>query len=186
MTPRSGAGRELDHSLVTAWLGGDREAFDALWARWNPAFTRHAARLLSPDDTARDAVQDAWPDILTGLPRLEDRGLFGVWAMRIVTRKCQRRLRLRYRDRETAAAARAEAAVARAPTTDASIVATDLRAALRALPPAQLAAMELFYLEDFSVAEIAVALGVPAGTVKTRLMHGRRRIQDMMTGDCDD
>jgi len=183
MTPRSGAGRELDHSLVTAWLGGDREAFDALWARWNPAFTRHAARLLSPDDTARDAVQDAWPDILTGLPRLEDRGLFGVWAMRIVTRKCQRRLRLRYRDRETAAAARAEA---RAPMTDASIVATDLRAALRALPPAQLAAMELFYLEDFSVAEIAVALGVPAGTVKTRLMHGRRRIQDMMTGDCDD
>jgi RNA polymerase sigma-70 factor (ECF subfamily) len=49
-----------------------------------------------------------------------------------------------------------------------------------ALPAEQRAAIALFYLEDLSVAEIAAALGVPAGTVKTRLMAARDRLRSAL------
>jgi len=58
-----------------------------------------------------------------------------------------------------------------------------LRAALAALPPEQRAAIGLFYLEDLGVAETATALNVPAGTVKTRLMHARRKLRAALEGE---
>ena len=58
-----------------------------------------------------------------------------------------------------------------------------MRRAIRTLPPEQQAAIALFYLEDMSVAEVAVALDVPAGTVKTRLMHARRKLRGALEGE---
>jgi RNA polymerase sigma-70 factor (ECF subfamily) len=58
-----------------------------------------------------------------------------------------------------------------------------LRAAIRGLPPEQRAAIALFHFEELSVAEVAVALDVPAGTVKTRLMHARRKLRAVLEGD---
>ena len=55
--------------------------------------------------------------------------------------------------------------------------------ALAALPPDQRAAIALFHLEDLSIAETAIALNVPAGTVKTRLMHARRKLRAALEGD---
>jgi RNA polymerase sigma-70 factor (ECF subfamily) len=43
----------------------------------------------------------------------------------------------------------------------------------------------LFHFEDMSIAEVAVALDVPAGTVKTRLMHARRSLRSVLEGDPD-
>ena len=51
------------------------------------------------------------------------------------------------------------------------------------LPPEQRAAIGLFYLEDMGVSETATALNVPAGTVKTRLMHARRKLRAVLEGD---
>ena len=59
---------------------------------------------------------------------------------------------------------------------------TRLRTALAGLPPEQRAAVALFHLEDLSVAETAVALNVPEGTVKTRLMHARRKLRTVLEG----
>ena len=58
-----------------------------------------------------------------------------------------------------------------------------LQSAIRMLPAEQQAAIALFYLEEMSVAEVAVALDVPAGTVKTRLMHARRKLRGAFEGD---
>jgi RNA polymerase sigma-70 factor (ECF subfamily) len=60
-----------------------------------------------------------------------------------------------------------------------------LARAIASLPPDQRAAIALFYLEDLSVAEIAAAMDVPAGTVKTRLMHARARLRAALTGEND-
>ncbi len=54
------------------------------------------------------------------------------------------------------------------------------------LPASQRAALALFYLENLSVAEIAVALDVPPGTVKTRLMHARRKVRDILEGEANE
>jgi DNA-directed RNA polymerase specialized sigma24 family protein len=54
-----------------------------------------------------------------------------------------------------------------------------------ALPAGQRAAIALFHIEDMSVAEVAVALDVPAGTVKTRLMNARAKLRAAFEGECD-
>jgi RNA polymerase sigma factor (sigma-70 family) len=51
------------------------------------------------------------------------------------------------------------------------------------LPPEQRSALALFHLEEMSVAEVAVALDVPLGTVKTRLLHARRKLREALEGE---
>ena len=72
---------------------------------------------------------------------------------------------------------------AQPPDPDCGLTAAKLRAAIRALPADQRAAIALFHLEEMGVAEVAVALDVPVGTVKTRLMHGRRKLRAALEGD---
>ena len=106
------------------------------------------------------------------------------WACQIVSRRCARRIGRLQQDRALAAAAVAEPAEAFTATEEGDAPAmARLRAAVAALPPDQRAAIGLFYLEDMEVADVAIALNVPAGTVKTRLMHARRKLRAVLEGD---
>jgi RNA polymerase sigma-70 factor (ECF subfamily) len=58
-----------------------------------------------------------------------------------------------------------------------------LAKAMAGLPPEQRTAIALFYVGELSVAEIAAATGVPAGTVKTRLMHARSKLRAALKGE---
>ena len=172
--------RALDALLVASARLGDREGFGRLVRRWNGKLLAHAWRLLRDPDGARDAVQESWIEMLRGLSRLRDDDAFAAWAYRIVSRRCARQIRRSQRDRRpTDEAAPLEARPAEPGTLDAQAI----DRAIATLPPDQQAAIALFYLEDMSVAEVAVALDVPAGTVKTRLMHARRKLRDCLKGD---
>ena len=57
---------------------------------------------------------------------------------------------------------------------------------ITALPPEQRITMALFYSEDFSVSEIAHITSVPVGTVKTRLLHARKKIRAHLQGENHD
>jgi len=171
--------RILDEYLVASAQTGDRKAFSLLAKRWHPALFRHAWRLTGDEDQARDTLQDAWIDIIRGLPRLNDAAAFPAWSYQIVTRKCASSIRKNQQVRKIKAAILAEPvryedgeAIAEM-SADKSVVST----AIAGLPSEQSSAMALYHLEDLSVAEISVALGVPVGTVKTRLMHARRKIR---------
>jgi len=172
------AERALDAYLAAAARTGDRKALALLFKRWNPRLATHAWRLLGDRDLAGDAVQEAWVEIVRALPRLADTGAFAAWAYRITSRRCARAIGRAVRDRRTAEALGSgeEAVAAAEPET------LRLRQAIDALPPDQRAAIALFYLEDMSVAEVAVALAVPAGTVKTRLMHARHKLRAALEG----
>ena len=174
--------RILDAYLVASARLGDRESFANLVRRWNGKLVAHAWRLLRNRESAKDAVQESWAEMLRGLSRLRDEEAFAAWAYRIVSRRCARHIARMKDDRRLAeemAAAPADDGIAQAATPDVDA----LRRAIRALPPEQQAAIALFYLEEMSVAEVAVALDVPAGTVKTRLMHARRKLRGAWEGD---
>ena len=171
--------RILDEYLVASAQTGDRKAFSLLAKRWHPALYRHAWRLTGDEDQARDTLQDAWVDIVRGLPRLKDAAAFPAWSYQIVTRKCANTIRKIQRVRKTKLAVMAELrvhedgeAIAER-RADMSVVSK----AIANLPPEQCATMALYHLEDMGVAEISVALDVPVGTIKTRLMHARRKIR---------
>ena len=174
----------LDEYLVASARTGDRKAFDLLARRWGRKLLAHAWRLTGDVDLAREAAQDGWIEIVRGVGQLRDERAFPAWAYQIVSRRCARRIGRLRRDRALTAAAAIEPVVdVGEPEPGDPGAAVRLRAALAALPEAQRAAVGLFYLEDLSVAETAIALNVPAGTVKTRLMHARRTLRAVLEGD---
>lgn len=181
---RRDSDRILDEYLIAAAVTGDRGAWARLVVRWQSRLLRHAWRVLGDAERAQDVVQEAWVEILRGLHRLDDVAAFPAWAFQIVTRRCQRLFRGSHRDRRLADELAFDAEV-KEPGQERSELDADVAqvlAAVQTLPAPQRAALALFYLENLSVAEIAVALDVPPGTVKTRLMHARRKVRAQLEG----
>ena len=176
------AARILDEYLVAAARTGERQAFGMLAERWHGKLVAHAWRLTGDPEMARDAAQGAWVEILRGLHRLADERAFPAWAYRIVSRRCAKQIGAAVRRREVAARVAAEPQ-SEPSAPDAAIDSARLRSAIAQLPAEQRSAIALFYLEEMSVAEVAVALDVPVGTVKTRLMHARRKLRGALEGE---
>ena len=138
----------------------------------------HARRLCDDAETARDIVQEAWVAIARALPGLRDEGAFLAFALRIVTRAAAREVGRRQRRRaadQGFAQAQPEVALPGG--------GGDLEAALAALPGPQRAVLELFYLEGLTTAEVALALDIPQGTVKSRLYHAREHLRAVIQGE---
>jgi RNA polymerase sigma factor (sigma-70 family) len=159
---------------------GRKADFEAVFNLCDPKLRTHARRLCDDSETARDITQEAWIAIARALPTIRDDRAFLAFAMCIVTRAAARAIGRKKRRRE-ADAGFVEAQPDSAPPAEGG----DLYAAIAALPTPQRAALALFYTEGLSVAEVAVALDIPLGTVKTRLMNARARLRAHLTGDQD-
>ena len=171
--------------LVSCAMQGDRRAQEQLVTRYHGRYLRHAYRLLGDPDQAKDAVQEGWVDILRGLPRLTDETAFAAWSFRIITRKCARQIAGLKRARDTCSSIAGQPPPADTAVADIELAADcrPMRAALAGLPDTHRAAVALFYLEGLSVAETAVALDIPVGTVKSRLLHARRKLRAVLEGN---
>jgi RNA polymerase sigma factor (sigma-70 family) len=175
------AARIFDEYLVLSAKTGDRRAFELLARRWQKRLVAHAWRLTGDPDAARDAAQAGWLEIARGLGRLRDERAFPAWAYRIVSRCCTRQIAGAKRRRLLFGVLEHDPV---APEADLDLLgSSDLRTAIRALPPDQRTAIALVHFEDMTIAEAAVALDVPAGTVKTRLMHARRKLRAALEGE---
>ena len=175
-------GRAFDEYLVVLSQGGSVDAFDGLARRWTPRLRRYAARMLggSPD-AARDVVQETWVGAIRGLQNLRDPAQFPAWIYGIATRKCADAIRAnthRRRIDERAADNNVAVGQGSSPSPDHQL---DLATAIRALPPTHRAVVHLFYREDWKVEEIASVLGIPVGTVKSRLHNAREALKRQLT-----
>ncbi|WP_420860009.1 RNA polymerase sigma factor [Marivivens marinus] len=165
---------------------GDRSALDRLCRLLHPVMLAHATRLLQDREGARDAAQSALADVIRALPSLRDPGAVLPFALRITARRVARVIGHRQRDRRLSRDWANEADTDMPPTGPDAADARAVRAALGHLSPDHRATIALFYLHDMTVAEAAAALDVPPGTVKTRLMHARAKLRDILGGVEDD
>lgn len=125
-------------------------------------------------DDAADAVQDAFVQAGRHWRRVGRYDDPAVWLRRVaVNRLANQRRGAR---RRAAFVARARVA---APA-DLGAGDTDLTAAVAALPPGQRLAVGLYYLADLTVADVAAAMGVAPGTVKSQLHDARRSLAHRM------
>lgn len=177
--PRNPTETLVDEYLVLAAQGGNRTAFNQLVRRHHRHFVAHAWRLLGQRETAEDAAQAAWIEILRGLGSLREAGAFRAWAFRIVSRQAAKRIGSIVTERAGLADLTNVHPDASDPATPPS---PGLSRTLASLPPGQRAALALHYHEGLSLAEVAVALDVPVGTVKTRLHHARLRLKATLEG----
>ena len=113
--------------------------------------------------------------VLRGLKSLRDPARFRTWALRIVANKARDWVRREQaRGRVVRRAERSSVAGYSAPMSDAV---GRVRTGLDELEPNQRLVLSWFYLEEMSVREIAEALAVPVGTVKSRLFHARNALR---------
>jgi len=171
-----------DELLVLRCQDGDAEALSALIARWQPRLGGFAWRLTGEREAARDVVQESWLSIVRGLGRLDDPACFRTWAYRIVRNKCSdwiRRRTLRRTADETLVASSADAISDSTALEERDEIA-QLRDGLGQLTSEQRAVLSLHYLDGMSIQAIAETLGVPAGTVKSRLFHARKQLKDVL------
>ncbi|MFC3077210.1 RNA polymerase sigma factor [Phenylobacterium terrae] len=173
--------RIFDEYLVVLARTGSRPALTRLVMRWSPRLQGYAARVLGDAEAARDVVQETWAAVVAGLGRLEDPARFRAWLFGIATRRCADAQRSAVRVRRLRAVVASEALLA-VPAVAAPGERLDLAAAIARLPDDQRAAVALFYGAGLGVGEIAGALGVAPGTVKSRLFAARRALAEFMEG----
>ena len=173
--------RPADAALVVSAALGDRSALDRLLRAVQQPLFDHIEFLLGDADAAADVLQDVLVTVCRKLIQLHDPSLFRAWVFRIATRASLRALR---RARRVQLVDIEELAQPSAPGPDESTfdpeLITSLEAHIAELPPACRVVVRLRYFEELSVTEVAEALDIPLGTVKSRAAYGvdllRRRL----------
>jgi RNA polymerase sigma-70 factor (ECF subfamily) len=172
-------GGSVEPQLIEAARLGDREAFDAIVRLRLDTVYRTAFTILGHEADARDATQETFFAAWRNLPRLRDVNRFDAWLGRITINACRMAMRRRGSVREISidlpdsqqpatggigeAAAAAEAEV--------------FDRAFARLSVDERAVLFLHHDQELGIAAIADRLGIPAGTVKSRLHRARRALQ---------
>lgn len=189
MNPSGPADPRSDAELVAAGRQGDRSALDALLRRHHPRLRALCQRLTNDPTDADDACQDALVALVRGLPRFDGRSSFATWAYRVTANVCldelrRRRRRPRPRALDDGDGPPTDGPLATAPDVGDRVAArVDVDAALARLAPEFRVAVVLRDLCELSYDEIAEILGVPAGTVRSRIARGRAALLVVVTGN---
>jgi RNA polymerase sigma-70 factor, ECF subfamily len=159
----------MQRDLVARAREGDHDAFTSLVAVSIDSLYSTARLILRSDDLAEDAVQDALMRAWLGIRSLRDPDRFEAWIRRLTVHACYR---VAKRERSHRIVEIQEIPFGGPATTDgqASLAIRDqLERGFRRLPPDQRAVLTLHYYLDLPDAEAADVLGVPIGTMKSRL-----------------
>jgi RNA polymerase sigma-70 factor (ECF subfamily) len=165
--------------LVLRAQGGDHDAFAVLARSATNRLYGIALRILSDVHLAEDAVQDSLIDAWRDLRALRDPALFDAWATRILIRNC-------YREAKRARTARQVTVTRHEETTNPTVEIDDrdrIEGAFRRLPPDHRVVIVLRHYLDWEPAEIADALGLAPGTVRSRLHYALAGLRAALEAD---
>lgn len=181
-------GEAVVRDAVQAIRRGDSQAFERVVGLYQRRLFGLALMMTRDPAGAEEVAQDALVRAFVHLDAYDERRPFYPWLSSIAVRLAQNWLVKRARDTTREGTAIAEDHAAAAPGADplAALIAGEddrrLWRSVAALPSGERTAAILFYREDLSVRQIAFALGVTAGTVKTLLFRARRRLRGTLGG----
>jgi RNA polymerase sigma-70 factor (ECF subfamily) len=170
-----------DGELIGRFRDGDQSAFEALVVRHQRRVYNLAYRMMGRTEEAKDATQEAFISCYRNVHRFRGEAAFSTWLYRITVNACHDLLRKRVpepvdplqRLEPLPAPDHAEQAAA----------ALDVQRALLAVPPEFRAVLVMHDVQDLPYDEIARALEVPVGTVKSRLHRGRIALGRALVGE---
>lgn len=171
-----------DEALCRALFGGDLAAFDALYARYERPLFGFITRQLGDPSEAEDVLHEVFLSVLRDKASARAARSFKAWVFQVARHLCLNRARARGRAASASeVASRVDAVGAVAPDEVLQHRQTSeaLRRAVGGLPPAL---SELYRLRasGLSYEELAEVLGVPLGTVKSRMHELVKRLQQEM------
>jgi RNA polymerase sigma-70 factor (ECF subfamily) len=174
----------MEDDLIRCAQAGDHGAFRKLVDTYTPVAWYAAQVLLSDRSSVEDVLQESWLDAWRGLSRFQRGRPFRPWLLTIVARRCRMTTRRRslptvpFDLEETGQIPSDDRVSDRLLRLEADQV---LQMALAALPAEQQRILELRFFADLELAEIALMLGIPLGTVKSRLHRALNVLRKRLT-----
>lgn len=168
-----GATASIDDTLVRRARQGDRAALEQLLRGQYDRIYAVCRRMTGNDDDAADAGQEAMIAVARGLGSFDGRSQFSTWVYRIAVNASIDELRRRSRRPTVGLDELSVADPAPGSDPEATADVVDVDAALRRLAPDFRAVLVLRELCGLDYAEIAEILGLPPGTVRSRISRGR-------------
>jgi RNA polymerase sigma-70 factor (ECF subfamily) len=173
-----------DEALVALVARGDEGALAELYDRVGRIAYGLALRVLRDDRLAEDAVQEAFLGVWrTAAAFRAERAKASTWILTLVHRRAVDLVRREERRRAEPLDDETRDAAASASAEDAAWLGFErerVQGALRQLPDTQREAIELSYYGGYSQSELAERLGLPLGTIKSRMFAGFARLRELL------
>jgi RNA polymerase sigma-70 factor (ECF subfamily) len=166
-----------DAAAIRACNAGSEEAFRHFVDRYQTRALAHARLLTRNDADAADATQEAFVDAFRNLSAFDPARPFYAWFYVLLRNRC-----FKQRSRR---ATRFESGIAPAPTIPpaASEGRIDLWRAIERLAPDDAELVVLKHIEGWTYDELSASLGVPRGTIMSRLYAARQRLLTLLGGE---
>ena len=160
---------------------GEIAAFEELVARWHTPMWQYVRRMADHNELADELIQETWLRVLRGIAGLREPARLVPWMFGIARHVMMDRLRQKYRQEALLENALDDLT---APADEDEHERRDdianVLGKLESLPLSQRELLTLYYLDELSIEEVGQVLGVPAGTVKSRLFHARRVLKQSL------
>lgn len=163
-----------DTALVTAAKDGDIAAFETLVRRYSRAVFAHATRFFGDASTSDDVTQEVFVKVYRSLSNFDERARFSTWLYRIVRNTCLDEVRAG--NRRPVPVDPLDSTATGGDFSDTVVLSATVEHAMRGLAPEDRDALSAVTLFGLSYDEAAEALGIPAGTVKSRVFRARRAL----------
>ena len=180
VSSRSAQSAETELELITQAQRGDRRAFGELVRRHREGVVNVVYRMCGETNLAEDAAQEAFIRAWQHLPGYQPRSPFRNWVYRIATNVALDALRREREMVDVDTLSLAASDEGPETTLEGKERGERVRQAVLALPPASRAVLVLREYEGLSYREIADTLGIPIGTVMSRLNYARNRLRESL------
>jgi RNA polymerase sigma-70 factor, ECF subfamily len=168
-----------DYELVGLVVSGDHDAFEKIMRQHEDRVFSVCLRIMGDRDRALDATQETFLTVFRKAGQFKGDAALGTWIYRIAVNTCYDQLRKAKRRRTDPIPDHLDPVDPSAQSAiDSAALRPEIRNALDELPADFRAAVVLSDIEGMSMTEVALVLGVPAGTVKSRLFRGRRLLAE--------
>jgi len=173
--------RTIDIAMVERYVAGDLDAFDDLVRRHQDRVFAVCLRMLRDRDAALDAMQDTFVMLFRKADRYKAEAAFSTWLYRVTVNVCYDHLRRRRRRPIDPLPDTTELPDTRTEDAYAAVeVRPAIEEALAGVSVEFRAAVVLVDLQGLSLETAADVLGVPIGTVKSRVFRGRRMLAEAL------
>jgi RNA polymerase sigma-70 factor (ECF subfamily) len=177
-----GTPERTDEQLLAAVAERDRGAFRELYIRHEPWLVPRLARRCSDGGVVEEVVQDTFLAVWRSASRYEGRGEVAAWVWGIAVRTLLRQIRPR---RPLLARLQAQRRDDRLVSAEDELLLRvehgELGPALGTLSPELRAVVQATVLDGLTTREAAALLGIPAGTVKTRMQRARFHLREALS-----
>jgi RNA polymerase sigma-70 factor (ECF subfamily) len=173
----------MSQDLVERARQGDHDAFAVLAAAAISRLDAAAWLMLRDTDLAMDAVQNALVRAWRDLPTLRDPARFDAWLYRLLVNACTDEIRRARRHRFDVDIGALTTEPGTADATSAIADRDELERGFDRLAPEERAVIVLHHFLDLPLPEVAQTLGIPLGTVKSRLYRGLREMRAVLDAD---